>query len=212
MVNAINMKKILLAILFLTIASNSWAEDTSHHVFFLHNKILEDMPDSAFNHQYGAYEFNGIVSALKERGYVVYAEERPYGTDPDQYSWLVAKSIDSLLKEGVQGKNITVVGSGKGALITMLASSHIRKDEVKYIVLSGCNQIVANYFHIDLFGTILSVTEKSDDVWVSCDAIKNASSGVYKFKEVQLDTGLKNGYLYKPMDEWLSLVYAWVEM
>lgn len=206
------MKKLLLALFCLTITSAIWAADTTRHVFFLHNKIMEDMPDSAFNHQYGAYEYGGIINALKQRGYIVYANERPYGTDPDQYSWLVAKSIDSLLKDGVAGGNITVVGSGKGALITMLASSHIRKDEVKYIVLSGCNEMVANYFHIDLFGTILSVTEKSDDVWISCDAIKNASSGVFKFKEVQLNTGLKNGYLYKPMDEWLSLVYDWVEM
>lgn len=182
------------------------------HVFFLHNKILEDMPDSAFNQQYGRYEYAEIVSAFQKRGYVLYAEERPYGADPDYYSWQVAKKVDSLLKMGVPAEHITVVGSGKGALISMLASSHIRMNDVKYVVLSGCNQLVANYFHIDLYGTILSVREKTDDVWISCEAIREASKGVHKYKEVELNTGLKNGYLYKPMDEWLALVYEWVEM
>lgn len=206
------MKKLIPLFLLMIFSAAGFAADSTHHVFFLHNKILEDMPDSAFNQQYGVYEYTGIIKALRERGYIVYADERPFGTDPDQYSWVVARQVDSLLKLGVEPGRITIVGSGKGALITMLSSSHIRKDEVRYILLSGCNDIVANYFHIDLFGTILSVTEKSDNVWISCDAIKNASTGVYKFKEVELHTGLKNGYLYKPMDEWLSLVYDWVEM
>lgn len=206
------MKQLLLIFSMLMAIGQSYAADSTHHVFFLHNKILEDMPDSAFNHQYGTYQYNSIVGAFTQRGYVVYAEERPYGTDPDHYSWLVAKKVDSLLKDGVSPESITVIGSGKGALITMLTSAHIRKNEVKYVVLSGCNQLVANYFHIDLHGTILSVHERTDDIWVSCDAIKNASTGVYKFKEVELNTGLKNGYLYKPMDEWLTLVYEWVEM
>lgn len=204
--------KHLLFILFLLATHGSYATDSTRHVFFLHNKILEDMPDSAFNNQYGMYEYEAIVHALRDRGYVVYTEERPYGTDPDQYSWLVAKKIDSLLKDGVSPESITVVGSGKGALITMLTSAHIRKNEVKYVVLSGCNQLVAQYFHIELYGTVLSVHEKTDNVWVSCDNIKQASSGVYIYKEVELNTGLKNGYLYKPMDEWLALVYEWVEM
>lgn len=170
------------------------------------------MPDSAFNQQYGKYEYTGIIAALKARGYVVYTEERPFGADPDYYSWQVAKAVDSLLKQGVSPEYITVVGSGKGALITMLASSHIRKNDVKYVVLSGCNQLVSHYFHINLYGTILSVHEKTDNVWVSCEAIKEASKDVYKYKEVELNTGLQNGYLYKPMDEWLALVYEWVEM
>ncbi len=170
------------------------------------------MPDSAFNHQYGNYEYEAIKNAFRSRGYVLYADERPYGTDPDQYSWLIAKQVDSLLKEGIAPESISVVGSGKGALITMLTSAHIRTNKVKYVVLSGCNELVAHYFHIELFGTILSVHEKTDDVWVSCNAIKEASKDVYKYKEVVLNTGLKNGYLYKPMEEWLTLVYEWVEM
>jgi len=170
------------------------------------------MPDSAFNHQYGSYEYEAIKEAFRSRGYVLYSDERPYGTDPDQYSWLIAKQVDSLLKEGIAPESISVVGSGKGALITMLTSAHIRTNEVKYVVLSGCNELVAQYFHIELFGTILSVHEKTDEFWVSCDAIKEASKDVYKYKEVELNTGLKNGYLYKPMEEWLTLVYEWVEM
>lgn len=206
------MRQLLFLPIFILSVFSTHAADSTHHVFFLHNKILEDMPDSAFNQQYGFYEYESIISSLADRGYIVYTEQRSYGTDPDQYSWLVAKKVDSLLKLGVSPENITVVGSGKGALITMLTSSHIRKNNVKYIVLSGCNQLVARYFHIDLHGTFLSVHERTDNVWVSCDAIKESSTGVYFFKEVELNTGLKNGYLYKPMDEWLTLVYDWVEM
>lgn len=206
------MKQLVLLLLLFSLSLSVSAADSTHHVFFLHNKILEDMPDSAFNQQYGVYEYEAIVAAFKSRGYEVYAEERTYGTDPDQYSWQIAKSVDSLLKVGVSPESISVVGTGKGALITMLSSAHIRSNEVRYVVLSGCNELVAQYFHIDLYGTILSVREKTDHFWVSCDAIKEASKGVYKYKEVELNTGLKNGYLYKPMDEWLTLVYDWVEM
>ncbi len=185
---------------------------STNHVFFLHNKVLEDMSDSAYNSDYGAYEYSSIINALKGRGYTVYAERRPYGTDADHYSWLVAKKVDSLLKLGVAAESITVVGTGKGALITMLTSAHVRDKNVRYVVLSGCNELVAQYFHIDMHGTFLSVHEKTDYVWVSCEEIKEASKGVYRFKEVELNTGLSNGYLYKPLDEWLSLVYQWVEM
>lgn len=170
------------------------------------------MADSAYNNVYGKYEYGSIVGALQGRGYTVYSERRPYGTDADHYSWLVAKKVDSLLKLGVAPENITVVGTGKGALITMLTSAHVRQKKVRYVVLSGCNEIVADYFNINLYGTILSVHERTDYVWVSCDRIKKASKGVYKYKEVELNTGLQNGYLYKPLDEWLSLVYQWVEM
>lgn len=170
------------------------------------------MPDSAFNNQYGYYEYERIVQQLSERGYTLYAEQRPYGTDVEQYSWQIAKQIDSLLKENVLAKNITIVGTGKGALIAMLASAHIRHKDVRLVVLSGCNKIVASYFHIELYGTILSIHEKTDDIWVSCQPLRDISTGVHIFKEVELNTGLKNGYLYKPLDEWLTLVYDWVEM
>lgn len=201
---------ILLAIPSMSIAAPP--KDSVNHVFFLHNKIYEDMADSVYNNQYGKYEYHKIIDALNARGYLLYAEERPYGTDPDQYSWMVAKKIDSLLKQDVPPSRITVVGSGKGALITMLTSSHVRNNKVRYVVLSGCNELVSDYFYIDMHGTFLSVYENTDNVWTSCDKIKEASKDVYEYKEVALNTGLKNGYLYKPMDEWLQLVYSWVEM
>ena len=202
----------LLISLFVLSVVACGADNSTHYVIFLQNKILEDMPDSAFNQQYGSYEYDAIKAAFQDRGYVLYSEERPYGTDPDHYSWLVARQVDSLLKEGISPESISVVGTGKGALITMLTSAHIRNDQVRYVVLSGCNELVAHYFNIDLYGTVLSIREKTDYVWVSCDAIKDASKGVYRYEEVELNTGLQNGYLYKPMNEWLSLVYAWVEM
>ncbi len=187
------------------------ASDSTKHVFFLHNKILEDMPDSAYSSQYGVYEYDKIIAAFASRGYVLYADERPEDADPDQYSWILARSIDSLMKLGVQPENISVVGSGKGALIAMLASDHVRVGKVRYVLLSGCNKWVATYFYIDLHGSFLSIYEKSDHVWSSCDNIRLSSTGIQKFKEIELTTGLKGGYTYRPIDAWLQPVFSWIE-
>lgn len=170
------------------------------------------MPDSAYSVQYGDYEYDKIVDAIKAKGYTVYSERREKNTDPNYYSWHVAKQVDSLKKAGVKSGNITVVGSGKGALIAMLASGHIRDGLVRYVILSNCNEAISEYFHIDMYGTVLSVYEESDYVWQSCKHIIDESKGVYKYKEVALHTGLRNGYLYKPLPEWLDLVYNWIEM
>ncbi|MCB0698941.1 MAG: hypothetical protein KDC11_03800, partial [Chitinophagaceae bacterium] len=185
--------KYILTILIIVLYLNSVSakdtaihSDTTNHVFFLHNKILEDMPDNPYSNQYGKYEFDAIVNSFSQKGYVVHARIRPENADPDQYSWLVAKSIDSLLKLGVSPRRITIVGTGKGALIAMLASDHIRVKDVKYVIVGGCNKWVSKYFHIDAHGTILSIYERTDHVWNSCDSIMTHSHGVYKYDEIEL--------------------------
>ena len=67
--------------------------------------------------EYGKYEFDSIVNALKDSNTLVIAEVRTENVDYLQYANKVSKEIDSLVKLGIKSKEITVIGASKGAII-----------------------------------------------------------------------------------------------
>ena len=65
---------------------------------------------------------------------------------------------------------------------------------------------------IDLYGNILSIYEESDTRNGSCEAeYFKRSTGIGKFKEVNLNTGLHHGVLYRPIDEWVVPTVNWAK-
>src|ERR1051325_8581208 len=73
----------------------SKADPKAHYVFYLHGRIIEDQGIRPRHPQYGYYEYEQILQALEQRGFVVISEARAKDTDPAQYASKVIKEIQS---------------------------------------------------------------------------------------------------------------------
>lgn len=202
------LKRLLLLFLLFIISETTFAQK---YVFYLHGKIVEDQGANASNTAFGKYEYDNILAKFKEEHFIVISEVRKQNTDVKEYAHKVVLQIDSLLRSGVQPGNITIVGASKGALIAMYVSTYLNNSHVNFAFLSSCNDYVLNSFpDIAFTGNVLSIYEKSDEGNQSCDKIKNNSTrSVPNYKEVAINTGLRHGYLYKPITEWMGPVTRW---
>jgi len=201
------MRKIL--IISLLLLSCGARKPETVHVFYLHGRIIEEQGRRPTHAEFGVYEYDEILRRLGGEGRVVLSEARARNTDPDAYADKVAKQIEDLLAKGVPGRRITVIGASKGAVIAMLVSTKVRSPEVGYVILASCNDWVRQNYHVDLHGEVLSIYEASDDVGGTCEPIFKQSKQLGKHREVRLDTGLRHGFLYRPMKEWIEPALAW---
>ncbi len=196
--------------LFLLLISGFAQAKGKYHVFYLHGQIVEGTTEDPANSTYGKYEYSNIVATLKEKGYIVYSEVRPAGTNVNTYAQKVKGQIDSLKKAGVKSNDICVIGASKGAAIAMLVSTLEKDKDVKYVLMAACNEGNRSMLNPDLYGQVLSIYEKSDAIGKSCESIKADSKGISRYKEIMLNTGLAHGFIYKPMKEWMLQVDGWI--
>lgn len=178
------------------------------YLFYLHGKIVEDQGADAVEtaQGFGAYEYRNILAAFRKESFTVLSEVRPRNTDPVAYAGKVVKQIDSLLRAGVQPGKITVIGASKGSVIAMHVSSLLKNKDVNFVFMAGC---FSDDDAVNFCGNILSIYEKSDGVG-SCTAIKKRSANpVPHYKEIELNTGLRHGFLYKPLAEWVKPAVKW---
>ena len=182
--------------------------DTSaRYLFYLHGRIVEE-GRRPISPQYGAYEYDEILNAFKSKGFVVVSEQRPKGTDVEQYASKVANQVNQLLKAGVPPRNITVVGASQGSFIAMLASTYLKKRDVKFVFIAGCSADARFLDMVDLHGNVLSIYERSDGAG-SCEKFRADATGIAKYEELQLQTGLRHGFIYRPMTEWVEATISW---
>ncbi len=203
------MKTLLLALLSMVIAATeSYGQQ---YLFYLHGAIVEDQGADAVSPQFGKYEYNNILNAFRKEKFKVISEVRAKDTDPETYAHKVVKQIDSLLKTGAKPNNITVVGASKGCLIAMYVSSFLKNKDVNFVFLAGCfGNISTMSPDINFCGNILSIHEKSDGIGRSCAELKKRSSqAIPHYKEIELNTGLKHGFIYKPLQEWVAPAIKW---
>jgi len=188
---------------------------SQRYLFYLHGRIIEDQGPSAIDsiHGFGAYQYENILNTFRENNFVVISEVRKKNTDVQEYANKMIRQVDSLLQVGVTAGNITVVGASKGAAIAMLTSTLLKNKDINFVFIAGCND--DNFKRlppIKFCGNILSVYERSDDIAGSCTPIKNLSSQlVPHYKEIELNTGLKHGFLYQPLVEWVEPVIQWAK-
>jgi hypothetical protein len=202
------LKSIIFALVLFGISEAAIAQK---YVFYLHGKIVEDQGANASNTAYGKYEYDNILAKFREAHFTVLSECRKPNTDVKEYAHKVVSQIDSLLKAGVQPGNITVVGASKGALIAMYVSTYLDNQHVNFAFLSSCNDYVfTSCPDIAFCGNILSIYEKSDEGNQSCDKFKTGSKRpMPHYKEIEVNTGLHHGYLYKPIPEWMGPAIKW---
>jgi len=205
----VSTKKLVLTLLFFTCFRFVHAQ---HYVFFLHNKFIEENFLNDSHPEYGKAEYFQIVSAFKRRGLTVISEIRPRNTDVHDYAAKVAGQIDSLLQNGAKASHITVIGTSKGGYIAQYTSSLLKNPEVNYVFIGSCDEEdVAKKPDINFSGNILSIYEKSDTPH-SCQNMKTKSeNAVGRFEEIELNTGLKHGFLFKAMPEWIDPASKWAK-
>ncbi|MCW3123991.1 MAG: hypothetical protein JWQ38_3483 [Flavipsychrobacter sp.] len=204
------MRLLITTILILSMTISAGAQK---YVFYLHGRIVEEMGANAVEttQGFGAYEYEHILRAFRKENFTVISEVRAKNTDPKAYAHKVGKQIDSLLKTGVQPGNITVVGASKGSTIAMYASTFLKNKNVNFVFMAGCFDDVATSMpDINFCGNILSIYEESDAIGRSCASLKNkAVNGIPHYQEIELHTGLKHGFLYKPLKEWVTPAVKW---
>lgn len=202
----VKLKKI---IYILFISSCFHKASSQQIIFYLPGKIVENQGAKAFDtmNGYGAYLYDVILDSLKKRGATVLSDVRSKDTDVKTYALKIKKEIDSLLKTGIKPEAITVIGASKGASIAMYVSTFLKNKRVNFVFMAACYQGSIDT-ELNCYGNILSIYEASDQAG-SCNAVILSSKGLSHFKELKLNTGLKHGFLYKPLSEWIEPCLQW---
>jgi hypothetical protein len=79
---------------------------------------------------------------------------------------------------------------------------------VNFVLIAACSADKGFLNTVNLHGNILSIYERSD-VAHSCSDYRADGTGIGEWKEVELNTGLKHGFLYRPLNEWVEPTVAW---
>lgn len=178
------------------------------YLFYLHGYIVEDQNTEPVHPEYGMYQYSKIRLTFKDSGFVVISEARKKNREIEPYARKVAEQIRQLLKAGVPADHITVVGASQGSWIAMLASTYVANRGVNFVLIAACAADKEFLKTVNLHGNVLSIYERSD-VAQSCSDYRADATGIRDWKEVELNTGLKHGFLYRPLPEWVDPAVAW---
>jgi hypothetical protein len=205
--------KMRLLVTVLVILHFSSAAFGQRFLFYLHGQIVEDQGANAIDsaNGYGAYQYAEILDAFRKEGFIVLSEIRKSNTDPIVYAHRIVRQIDSLIKKGVTSNAITVVGASKGAVISMFVSFFLKNRNMNFVFMAGCsNEIYTRYPQLRFSGNILAIYEHSDEIGRSCSKFRNGKAlAISHYKEIELHTDLRHGFLYKPLPEWIGPVSRW---
>lgn len=183
------------------------------HIFFLHNRFLETHALEEAHPEYGRVEYQAILHKFRQAGFEVWSEQRAGNVNASTYAQGVVQQIDSLLKEGVTPKRITVIGTSKGGYIAQYVSTQARNPDLNFVFIACYRDVdMEQISDINFCGNILTIYEKSDPSGVSALARKAASDcDIQQFKEIELNTGLRHGFVFKALDAWIEPCIAWAK-
>ncbi|WP_264558399.1 alpha/beta hydrolase [Flavobacterium sp. N2270] len=186
------------------------AQLPTKHIFYLHGRIIEQQGKNAVSEQFGKYELDSIIAALKVENGIVHAEIRNSNVDYKLYAIKVSKQIDELIKSGVEAKNITVIGASKGAIIACNISS-LNTNAINYVFLAGNNDYQEMNNEWKFHGKVLCIYDSSDDIaGKNYDYWKAKDNFTTKFEQIELKTNLGHGFIYKPLSVWMEPTKKWI--
>jgi pimeloyl-ACP methyl ester carboxylesterase len=223
---------LLLALLALAGSSRAGAEGEIHpdvpqavdpassHLFYLHGAWIEQGGLERPHPVHGRYEYQAIVRALADRGFVVISEARQGETDAEGYARKVASQVRRLLEAGVPPSRVAVIGHSKGGMIALLAASELQEEKLGFAILAGCGKPGSGFRQsferflegraARLRGRFLSIYDASDEVAGSCrEAFERGSA--WESAEVVLQTGLGHALFWAPRPAWIDAVVEWAE-
>ncbi|CAM3514644.1 alpha/beta hydrolase [Flavobacterium chungbukense] len=201
----------LITILFNFSSFSQSSNKDQRYIFFLHNAFVEENPLNVEHPEYGRAEYNEILDSYRNDNFIVFSEIRSKNTNGAKYAKKIEKQIKALLRKDVPPNHITVVGTSRGGYIAQYVSSYLKNPDVNFVFI-GCfrDSDIEEIPDINFCGNILTIYEKSDIYGVS--AIKRKETSKLKinhFKEIELNTNLKHGFLYKASDNWIAPSKKW---
>ncbi len=180
-------------------------------IFFLHNRFLETHKLNESHPEFGRTQYKEIISEFEKNGFTVISEKRNGNINAKEYAMKIVDQIDSLIKEGVNPNRISVVGTSKGGYIAQYVSTLANNPDLNFVFIASFqNNDIENIPEINYCGNILTIFEKSDPFGVSAiKRIENSSCQIKNFKEIEINIGLRHGFLFKPLKEWMVPTIKW---
>ncbi|PZX46855.1 alpha/beta hydrolase family protein [Algoriphagus chordae] len=206
------MKILLLTVFLFCSAFFTCGKETDKRViFFLHNRFLEEHALDDLHPEFGRTEYREIISEFESQGFKVLSEIRNGNVNAREYAVRIVNQIDSLIASGIEPKRITVVGTSKGGYIAQYVSTLASKTDLNFVFIASFQDSdIQNIPEINFCGNILTIYEKSDPFAVSALARKKTSTcDIKHFREIELNTGLGHGFLFKPLDVWMEPTMKW---
>lgn len=200
------------ASIFLCVCSIGAAHASEKHLFYVHGCCVKDSSDPKVK------DYETIVQKLKDSGFKVEYELRTADVGDNDaavqaYAAQIADKVKALLAQGVAPGDITVSGYSLGSMTSMVAAGLIANPNVNVVLLAGCPAGASVKVAIDyskVKGRILSITDKGDDKFGSCDGKFSTDNA---FKEVAIDSGKGHAVFRlandKFMSQWLNPMLDW---
>lgn len=189
---------------------NNFVDPQSRYLFYLSGYIVEAGNTRPVSPKFGVYEYEQILETFKRSGFTVISEARKKNPDIEPYALKVTEEVRQLIKSGVPADHITIVGASQGSWIAMLASTYLKNRDLNFVLIAACSADEGFLKEVDLHGNVLSIYEKSD-VAQSCQSYHQDATGIKHWKEVALNTGLKHGFLFRPLKEWTEPTITWAK-
>ncbi|QLG47257.1 alpha/beta hydrolase [Costertonia aggregata] len=201
----------LIGIVFCTTLFACEKKNDDRFIFFLHNRFLEEHELNELHPEFGRTEYKEIIAEFKKSGLKVISEKRKGNVNARDYAYRIVTQIDSLIHIGVEPHRITVVGTSKGGYIAQYVSTFANNQNLNFVFIASFrNNDIQDIPDIDYCGNILTIYEKSDPFGVSARERKSTSScEIHHFKEIELNTGMGHGFLFKPLKEWIVPTIQW---
>lgn len=184
------------------------------HLIYVHGRIIQEQQSARPRHpEYGYYELDQILETFKKRGFVVSGEMRPKQSSTSESADRLVAQVRDLLASGVSADRVTVVGASMGAEIAALASARLQNPRVRFCLLGFCLteglRAIREAEGKTPAGRMLAIRERSDDAGPPCTPWAPRSDTGRAAREIVLDTGLRHGFLYRPLPEWVDPVVEW---
>ncbi|TXK75070.1 alpha/beta hydrolase [Mesonia sp. HuA40] len=202
---------LLIGILFCSTLFACGEDQDDRFIFFLHNRFLEEHGLNESHPEFGRTEYNEILAEFEKSGLKVISEKRNGNVNAREYAIEIVNKIDSLINSGIEPEKITIVGTSKGGYIAQYVSTLADNPELNFVfVASFRNSDLENIPEINFCGNILTIYEKTDPFGVSAIRKKeNSTCEIKNFKEIELNTGMGHGFLFKPLKEWIEPTIKW---
>ena len=204
---------LLIGILFCSNLFASVEKNDDLYIFFLHNRFLEERELNESHPEYGRAEFNEILTEFEKNGLKVISEKRNGNVNVREYARGIVNQIDSLIKSGIEPRRITIVGTSKGGYIAQYVSTYANNPDLNFVFIASFrNSDLVNIPEINFCGNILTIYEKTDPLGVSAiERKENSTCEIKHFKEIELNTGMRHGFLFKPLKEWIEPTVKWAK-
>lgn len=206
------MKHLLLLFSSLLFFAACTLPEPEYHLFFFHNRYMEGHTLEELHPVHGRMEYHEIIAGFKEAGFRVHSEIRSGNVNARAYAETIILQIDSLLANGVNPQNITIVGTSKGGYIAQYVATLANVD-LNYVFVAAFQESdLSAISEINWSGRVLNIYEKSDSFGVSALARANLpDSRIKEFQDYELNTGLGHGFLFKANTGWIEPTIAWAK-